>query len=252
MTETAQEVPQAEIQWTTPETPERLAIAAAPEIPAPAGKHHRPEPGDSTRDESPADERHSETAADNTAKPRGRRRTIPDRVRTVPPKDEKDSKPKPPSVRPPDFSEWHEYVSDFALKWASRGYIAFVFRGVDRYELLSKEDNAALQLSDDALSDVAKPLAHLADRSKLGKKYGRVIIDSSDGVQAMIALGMWGARVNRIANKYRKILENGQPSGQAQQSSGSDVPGTAETTEPSTNGYAGANPAAAPRGFGYN
>jgi hypothetical protein len=56
----------------------------------------------------------------------------------------------------------------------------------------------------ESLSDVAKPIAHLADRSKLGKKYGRVIIDSSDGIIAMIQIGMWGSRVNRIARRYRE------------------------------------------------
>jgi hypothetical protein len=102
-------------------------------------------------------------------------------------------------------------------------------------------------MDDEQLSDISKPIAHLAARSKVGGKYGRVIIDSSDGVLAMIAMGMWANRVNRIAKKYKM----GERNGEAQPTSGQDVSGEPEG-EPAANGYSARNPIAAPNGFGYN
>ena len=156
-----------------------------------------------------------------------------------------DGKASAPKVRPPDFSEWADYLGNFALRWAARGYVAFVFRGLDRYELLSDKDNQALELDAEELADIAKPIAHLADRSKLGKRYGRVIIDSSDGVAAAIQIGMWGARVNRIASNLRKGLENGNV---GTRESGTEIqPG--ETPEDDRN-VVSLRPG--PTGFGYN
>lgn len=150
----------------------------------------------------------------------------------------------PPRIRPPDFSEWHDYLGNFALRWAARGYIAFVFRGIDRYELLAPEDNEALELDPEELSDIAKPIAHLADRSRFGKRYGRVIVDSSDGIAAAIQLGMWGARVNRIAKKVRKQLENGTVSAGPTGNVVSEEAGEAQENV--------VNLRPGPTGFGYN
>jgi hypothetical protein len=239
------EVPETEIVWAEM-PPERPAIAPPP------GKHRKPEVSESITDEPEAPEiPESPPREPPRTRPAGRRRAIRDRVPPVPTrgraKNEKDGKVPPPNVRPPDFAEWHDYVGNFALKWISRGYIAWVFRGVDRYELLSKADNEALQMDDEQLSDISKPIAHLAARSKVGGKYGRVIIDSSDGVLAMIAMGMWANRVNRIAKKYKM----GERNGEAQPASGQDVSGEPEG-EPAANGYSARNPIAAPNGFGYN
>lgn len=109
-------------------------------------------------------------------------------------------------------------------------------------------DNEALELDPEQLSDIAKPIAHMADRSKLAKKYGRVVIDSSDGVIAMIQLAMWTSRVNRIARKYRNMEE--APNGQAQRANTSGEAGRDVEPEPSSVGVS-LNGAAVP-GFGYN
>lgn len=127
--------------------------------------------------------------------------------------------------------------------------MAFAFRGVDRWDLLNEADNHALELDETALSDIAKPLAHLADRSKLGKKYGRLIVDSSDGIIALIQLGMWMNRVNRIANRARERADNGGPGQQEQvlpDTSGPSVsePGQAPPSGFRLNGHA--------PGVGYN
>ncbi len=212
MTAETVEIPTGEIQWE-----ERPAINQAPESPppeppeeaeiipqlTPPGKHRAAEDSADTTDEKPAPKRG-----------RGRPR-IP-----RPPKAEKG--PASLNIRPPDFSEWHDYIGNFAVKWITRGFIAFAFRGIDRWEVLSDAENAALELDPSAQSDIAKPLAHFADRSKLGKKYGRIIIDSTDGITALIQLSMWGSRVNRIARRVRE--RDGRNQQIQEQFSGPDVP----------------------------
>lgn len=155
----------------------------------------------------------------------------------------------PPKINVPDFSEWHDYLGNFVIKWITRGYIAFVFRGIDRWELLSAAENQALELDDKELSDIAKPIAHLANGSKFGKKYGRLLIDSSDGIAAFIQLSMWANRVNRIARRYRpgkernervvpgEVINEGEP--------GEFVQGPSFTPQP---GYSGNGTP----GHGYN
>lgn len=233
-----EEIPVAEILWE--EGPPAIMAPAPPETPeTPApGRHRRESPTDSGR----------EGVADESPPKRGRGRP---RLSA----DEKASRARkapPPTItaRPPDFSEWHDYIGNFAIKWITRGYVAFAFRGIDRWDLLNEADNRALEIDETALSDIAKPLAHLADRSSLGKKYGRLIVDSSDGIIAMIQLGMWMNRVNRIAKKTRERLDNGGQSGNTEQvlpdSSGPSVsePGQAPPSGFQLNGHA--------PGFGYN
>jgi hypothetical protein len=125
-----------------------------------------------------------------------------------------------------------------------------VFRGVDRYELLPPQEANALELDEQQLSDIAKPLAHIAARSTFLSKHGRVIIDSSDGVSAGIQLIMWANRVNRIAKKYRPERQKhdhrvvpGNIVSDAE--SGNDVPEGPPLSQHQYNGDA-------PRGFGYN
>jgi hypothetical protein len=181
----------ADTEWTviSPPTPERLALEA-PVIPI-----TEETPPEDQPEEIQSRGRHARADSGSTT---GERRK-PGR----PPK--ADKKPaKPPTGKIPDFTEWSDYIGNFALKWAGRAYIAFVFRGLDRYSLLSPEDAAAIELDEEQLTDIAKPIAHLANRSKLGNRYGRVLIDSTDSVAAIIQLFMWGNRVNRIAQKYRR------------------------------------------------
>ena len=176
-----------------------------------------------------------EKPVQQTRRPRGRPRGSTKK---------KDDKPVPPAnLKIPDFSEWHEYIGNFAIKWGARAYIAYCFRGIDRWEVLSDAENEALEPDSDQLSDIAKPLAHIAERSKLGKKYGRMLIDASDGCVAVIQLAMWGNRVNRIARKYRKGSVNDQPGG----TSGEGIP---EESQISPNGVTGPN--WVPNGHGFN
>jgi len=215
-----------EIQWVSPTLP-------IPEMPEPVGKHHAPEVSTEST-EGDHEPRIPEDAGipDVEARippssPRGNVRTGGRRAKTAisaPAQPKSDSKKSPPKFTAPSFSEWHEYLSDFAIKWVCRAYIAFVFRGIDRYELLSTADNAALEPDEEFLSDIAKPIAHLAGRSKSAGKYGRLIMDSSDGIAALIQLTMWGNRVSRIAKKARQ---------EERRRNGVVIPGEVISEEPS-------------------
>jgi hypothetical protein len=164
------------------------------------GKHHAPEASiPDISDKFPEDDipEDNERVIIPPAPPKRRGRP----PRALPPPAKK--KLPPPTINIPNFSEWHDFLGTFVIRWIARAYVAFTFRGIDRYEVLSAIENEALELDDQQLSDIAKPLAHIADRSKFGKKYGRVIIDSSDGIAALIQFTMWANRVNRIAKKVR-------------------------------------------------
>jgi hypothetical protein len=206
MTAPVEEVHLGEIVWE--DLPKAILPAPPVEIPeTPAetpGRHRRAtDSGEGARDDKPPPKRR------------------PGRPR----------KPRPapaPDIHPPDFSEWHDYLGNFVIKWITRGYIAFAFRGIDRWDVLSDGDNRALELDEQALSDIAKPMAHLAAKSKFGGKYGRLVMDSTDGIIAAIQLGMWMNRVNRIASKYRKA-ESGDGEQIREQSAG---PAVSETGAP--------------------
>jgi len=153
------------------------------------------------------------------------------------------------NLLPPNAEEWHDYISNVALKWGTRGYVAFATRGLDRYDNFSKADLAALDADADELAAISKPISHMAERSKFGKRYGRTIIDSTDGVAAIVAIGMWGARVNRIANKYRKGMQENVSNPIESRPTGSEIP--TESSEDSTESLGDVRQFS-PRGFGYN
>jgi hypothetical protein len=170
-----------------------------PEVPAAP-----PEP------EIPEDPEGSSEADELKVPPRpvGRHRRTPKAAIEAPPKEPRQPKPPPPpappKIKPPDFSEWHDFGANFAFKWLCRGYVGYVFRGIDKERVLNSAELRALEPNEEMLSSATKPFAHMADRSKFMKKHGRAIIDSADGLEALIAVGMYANTVRRIA----RIHEN--------------------------------------------
>lgn len=217
------------------------------------GKHHRPEEeSESIADNPPEDNPPEDTRPDlNVPRRRpGRPRLSPqekaDRERRqlrqkALRQEWKANQAKKPGQGPPDFSEWEEFFGAFIIRWITRAIVAFVFRGVSDYRsLLTPEELEALELDPEDSAAIARPLAHVAERSAIGKKYGRSIIESRDAIQSLIALTMWTNRINRIAKKYRPDDKKKQRPHNHGRHSGTDVP--AEQPEESTPppvGYAG-------------
>jgi len=116
----------------------------------------------------------------------------------------KDNKKDTPE--PPDFSEWRDFLGEVVLHWFAVAFIAVAFRGIPYHDILSKEDYEDIQLDDAESKAVARPFAHLIAHSSLNSKYGRAILNMRDSIEATVVLFMWGARVRRISNKYRRAI----------------------------------------------
>lgn len=114
----------------------------------------------------------------------------------------KNRKPLPPGkVEVPDFEEWQDFIGTLLIRWLCRAYIAVALAGVR--DMLTPEENEDLELDDDELLTISKPFAHLVERTKFNKKYGRTVMESRDAIEASVMLFMWSGRVARIRTKYK-------------------------------------------------
>lgn len=109
----------------------------------------------------------------------------------------------------PSIDEWMDFFSRIFLRVVCDWYISFAFRGINE-DVLSDREVDRLQLSDEERKRIAVPLAELSNKSKLMRRYGRTIVASGGGFDALITLGTWASRVNRIANKHRPKVHNGR------------------------------------------
>lgn len=110
--------------------------------------------------------------------------------------------PREAKTGPPSLDEWTGFFGRVVLRVATEYYISFAFRGIDE-ELLTEHELDRLAMSDDERQLIAVPLAEISNKSKFMRKHGRMIVASGDAFNAMVVFGMWMARVNRIAAKYR-------------------------------------------------
>jgi hypothetical protein len=134
------------------------------------------------------------------------------------------------SSAPPKIDEWLDFFSRVVFRTFADFYVDFTFRGIDE-DSVSATDVQRLKLSQEERNEIAAPLASYANKSKFMRKHGRMIIAGADSIDALIILGMWMARVNRIASKYRpakgkKVKQNGTvpPGETSQNGSGEYVP----------------------------
>src|SRR6516225_938566 len=102
----------------------------------------------------------------------------------------------------PSLDEWMDFFSRIVIRVACDWYIEWAFRGIDENRLSDREISR-LQLSDEERQRIAVPFAELSHKSKFMRKHGRTIVASGGMFVAIIALGTWTSRVNRIARKYK-------------------------------------------------
>jgi hypothetical protein len=102
----------------------------------------------------------------------------------------------------PNIDEWMHFFSNVILRLATDWYIEMAFRGVDE-DLLSEREVDKIKLDKSERDRVARPLAEYSNKAKFTRKHGRMIIASADSIDAVLQLGMWFSRVNRIAAKYK-------------------------------------------------
>lgn len=102
----------------------------------------------------------------------------------------------------PTIDEWMDFFSRILLRVVCDWYISFAFRGINE-DLLTDREIDRLQLTDEERKRIAVPLAELSNKSKVMRKYGRTIVASGGAFDALITLGTWASRVNRIASRYK-------------------------------------------------
>jgi hypothetical protein len=110
---------------------------------------------------------------------------------------------------PPSLDEWVKFFSNVLLRVGTEFYITLAFRGIDE-DALTERDVERLALTDEERKLIATPFAELSHKSKLMRKHGRMIVASGDALNALVVLGMWFSRVNRIAAKYRPKVQKGK------------------------------------------
>lgn len=122
-----------------------------------------------------------------------------------------DSPPPPRDAKPgiPSLDEWMDFFSRIVLRVACDWYIEWAFRGVDENSLTDREV-ARVQLTAEERQRIAVPLAELSHKSKFMRRHGRTIVASGGAFDAIVALGTWTSRVNRIARKYKPRTVQGK------------------------------------------
>jgi hypothetical protein len=118
-----------------------------------------------------------------------------------PPADEEPE--RDPKTGPPDIHEWMSFFSKIVLRVIIDWYISWAFAGVDE-DLLSDREIERLKMTEDERKRIARPFAEMSYKSKFMRKHGRMIVASGGAFDALVTLGAWTARVNRIAKKYKR------------------------------------------------
>ena len=131
----------------------------------------------------------------------------------------------------PTLDEWLDFFSRIVLRVACDWYIEYAFRGIDENSL-SDRDIDRIQMSDEERKRISVPLAELSHKSKFMRKHGRTIVASGGAFDAIIALGAWTRRVNRIARRYKPHTVQGRVVNERSGSGTSSAGGS---------GFAGAN-----------
>lgn len=118
----------------------------------------------------------------------------------------KSDRPKPDdrdaSSGIPKIDEWMGFFSKTLIRLSTDFYIDMAFRDIDE-DMLSEREVERIKLSDVERDRMARPFAEYSNKSKFMRKHGRMIIASADTIDAIIQMGMWFSRVNRIAAKYK-------------------------------------------------
>jgi hypothetical protein len=123
------------------------------------------------------------------------------RLRKVPDGDDT-REPRDATGKPPTLDEWVSFFGRVVLKTTCDFYIDFAFRGIDE-DMVNERDLDRITMTDEERKIIAVPLAELSNKSKFMRKHGRTMVASGDAIRALVVLGAWSSRVNRIAAKYR-------------------------------------------------
>lgn len=126
----------------------------------------------------------------------------------------------------PSIDEWMDFFSRIVLRVSCDWYIEWAFRGVDE-NLLTDRDIDRVQMTEEERKRIATPFAEFSHKSKFMRKHGRTIVASGGMFDAVVAIGTWTNRVNRIARRHKPqtvqgkvVINDGSRSDQPQQAPG--------------------------------
>lgn len=114
----------------------------------------------------------------------------------------------PPKTGIPTVDEWYDFFSRVLLRACTDWLIDWTFRGIDE-NLLSDREVNSIKLTDEERGRIAKPLSEMAYKNRFLRRHGREIIATAGSIDAMLQLGLWYSRINRIALKYRRLAKQG-------------------------------------------
>lgn len=119
--------------------------------------------------------------------------------------------PPPRDAKPgiPSLDEWLDFFSRIVLRVMCDWYIEWAFRGVDENILTDREVDR-IQMSDAERQRISVPLAELSHKSKFMRRHGRTIVASGGAFDAIVALGTWTRRVNRISRRHKPRTVQGK------------------------------------------
>ena len=105
-----------------------------------------------------------------------------------------------PKTGAPSVAEWQDFLGRVVIRGMTNAYLILAIGEAD----LSPAEFESIKLTPEDLNEMSAPLASLANKSKLARKHGRLIISTGDSWEAVLAMFMWVRQVNRISRKHRK------------------------------------------------
>lgn len=144
----------------------------------------------------------------------------PPRFEEKPPVSEK------PKAGPPNLDEWQDFFARVVFLTIAEWYVSWCFRGIPE-DVISDEDLSRCVLGREERKAIALPLSELANKSSIARKHGRQVIAFFESAEAFILVGMWMAKVHRIAGKYRpkKVKTNERMAANPTAGNGGGQPG---------------------------
>lgn len=115
----------------------------------------------------------------------------------------------PPSTTFPKLDEWLDFFSRAVVGMLTDLAVEFCFRGIDE-ELLTEREVQSIKLDKEERDRIARPLAEFAYKNKYTRKHGREILGLAGSLDSVLQLGIWYARMSKIAAKYQEMSGNPQ------------------------------------------
>jgi hypothetical protein len=138
-------------------------------------------------------------------------RVLDDEYRSAPDRPRFEEKPEvtekdKPKAGPPTLDEWQDFFARVVFLTLAEWYVTWCFRGIPD-EVIDEGDLRRCTLSKEERKAIALPLSELANKSSVARKHGRQVIAFFETAESFILIGMWMAKVHRIAAKYKPKKE---------------------------------------------